>query len=157
MPQHELAFTILTNRSDDENVVLSTHRRYTDQGERWVETANGKVRQADIDKAIRPLSRRNQYGEDVTDDLASDPDFRAFVEEKRRARLADNPAATEREATITLPVAEARDFKVGRWYLLRFEEVDAGIPLRNLITESQHEAVAVERKEEKSATKSAKE
>jgi hypothetical protein len=156
MPQHELAFTIITNQSNDENVVLSTHRRYRDQGEMWVETASGKVRQADIDKATRPLQTRDRYGQDVDSELAGDPEYREFVDRKRKAALANNPAAAEREATITLPVTEAVGFRVGRWYRIRFEEMDAGIPLRDLVTDMQTEKVAVKREETVEQTGKAK-
>lgn len=158
MPSHPLAFTVLTSLSSNDKVVLSTHREYVEDGEEWVETYAGRVRKADIEKASQPLRRSgrggyNEYGESITGDPDLDEDIREFAAEKRRQKLAGNPAATAKKATIELPVKEASGFRVGRWYEIHFKELDAGTPLRDLITNvvGQEEAVAVKR--EKSADK----
>lgn len=149
MARHEMAFTVLTSHSTDDKVVLSTHRHYTDAaGVQWVETASGRVKKSDIEKATKPLrGRLNQYGEQITGDPEIDTELAEFVAEKRREKLAGNPAATEAEARIELPVEDAVDFKVRKWYLIRFEEMDAGVDLRSLITVANQEKVAVRREE----------
>lgn len=147
MSQHDLAFTVVS--FTDKDVNLSTHRTYTDDdGEVWVETANGKVRQRDIDKAKRPVrtSREqfDRYGNEV--DVELDAEINELLEAKRREKFAENTVALERKANITLPKVDARGFQVGEWYRLRFEQVNAGTPLRMLIGNVQEEEVAVERK-----------
>lgn len=154
MSQHELAFTLLTSQSSDDTVVLSTQREFRDQsGTSWVETADGKVKKVDLDKAQRGVSdlEVNRYGESLTGDRELDDEVRELLAERRRQKLADNKAAIARKATIQLPVEDAREFKVGTWYRLRFEEIDQGVPLRSLIGNvvHEHDTVAVERRDER--------
>lgn len=153
MSQHELAFTLLTSASTDDTVILSTQREYRDQGGTWwVETAEGKVKKADLEQATRGLGEGrlvNRYGESLTGDASMDELLRETLREKLQERLDSNRAAIARKATIHLPVEDARDFKVGTWYYLKFEEKDAGQSIRSLIGNvvHEHEEVAVERQQ----------
>ena len=153
MSAHELAFTLLTSASDDQNVVLSTQKVYRDQaGVVWVETAEGRVRQSDLDRATRGLTRgdlTNRYGESLTGDRALDEKLQELLTRELQKELDSNKAAIANKATITLPVEDAREFKVGTWYRLRFEEMDPGVSLRSLITNVVHdeETVAVQRQQ----------
>lgn len=153
MSQHDLAFTVLTSQTTDDTVVLSTHREYRDAtGTLWVETVNGRVKKSDIEKATGEGSL-NQYGESQPNGSYTDEEreaLREFVAAKRKEKLANNPAATARKATIMLPVEDAYGFQVGVWYQLRFERADGGKTLRSLIGTPvpETETVAVERSQQ---------
>lgn len=162
MSQHDIAFTVDIAGSSAEYVQLTTHREFYDNEEMWVETVNGRVRKAEIDKAKQKAKaksrvRYDEYGGLVDD---NDDDLRAQVEEliaeKRKSKTAEqNPAALEHKATIRMPVADAVGFQTGRWYRLRFEPVDEGVSLRSFFTQDQRETAAVERNQESSRQQAA--